>query len=305
MLRIVLALLLCLTFSPFASAQNSPAGDLYRAASTGGTREVEALIANGVDVNGHTDKTETNPPGLTALIGAAQNDDLAMVKLLLAHGADINEAGGRLTPLIAATESGDMDLIHYLLDHKADLNGHTANGFTALMAAVEQDNPPVFQLILDAEPNLNATAYGGYTAVMFAAMYGRTDALRKLLAAGAYANAKTNGGDTALIVAMRCQAPDVRYRRKYYSWICCRPKAGVMATLLAFGADPNVRRSDGATPLIIASEFGLVDAVRELIAGGANLNARGNDGATALTAASRLPHNDGVVQILKDAGASP
>ena len=59
---------------------------------------------------------------------------------------------------------------------------------------------------------------------------------------------------------------------------------------------------DGATSLIIASNKGHLDVVRELLARGANANAAFNTGATPLIQASWQGHVD-VVRVLLAAGA--
>lgn len=106
--------------------------------------------------------------------------------------------------------------------------------------------------------------------------------------------------------------------------------------LLAAGADPNAKRDDGATALIMAAQKGRAEVVEALINGdadvnaktspegytalilasqngyskvvqallsaGADVNAKRYDGATALKMASQNEHKD-VVRLLQDAGA--
>ena len=63
-------------------------------------------------------------------------------------------------------------------------------------------------------------------------------------------------------------------------------------------------RGVGATPLLIASEQGHGDVVRQLLEGGAAINQSKEDGATPLYAASEDGHRD-VVDILLKHGAVP
>jgi ankyrin repeat protein len=74
-------------------------------------------------------------------------------------------------------------------------------------------------------------------------------------------------------------------------------------TLIAAGADVNVRTKAGTTALMRASEDGGIDAVRALIAAGADVNAKDKLGWTPLIfAVSRVP-NPEVIRALLNAGA--
>jgi len=74
--------------------------------------------------------------------------------------------------------------------------------------------------------------------------------------------------------------------------------------LLDDGKTPNVRQSDGTTPLMIAVSNGDADIVALLLTKGADPNARGQGGVTALSIArSRGPAGAPMVQQLQRAGA--
>jgi hypothetical protein len=75
-----------------------------------------------------------------------------------------------------------------------------------------------------------------------------------------------------------------------------------MAELLAFGKNPDVRQSNGYTPLMIAASYGDVEAVRLLVAKGANLNQRLPGGETAL-AMARSRGKAEVAALLESFGA--
>jgi ankyrin repeat protein len=87
-------------------------------------------------------------------------------------------------------------------------------------------------------------------------------------------------------------------------------KAGNIASvaqMLAAGGDVNLRDSEGATLLMIASHSGNLPMVRALIAAGANVNAGDERGWTPLMKAAYNAEQDrgfaDVVQALIDAGA--
>ena len=75
-----------------------------------------------------------------------------------------------------------------------------------------------------------------------------------------------------------------------------------MAELLAFGKNPDVRQSNGYTPLMIAASYGDVEAVRLLVTKGANLNQRLPGGETAL-AMARSRGKAEVAALLESFGA--
>ena len=60
----------------------------------------------------------------------------------------------------------------------------------------------------------------------------------------------------------------------------------VVETLLAAGADLEIRDKEGETALTLAADSGNVEAVRALLAAGANANVKSGDGGTALMAAA-------------------
>ena len=82
--------------TPAAAASNPP-NELWLAAKSGDMSGLLAALAGNVDVNA------LNLNGQTALILAIQNNHLALVRALLAHGANPNTADSRgFTPLRAA-----------------------------------------------------------------------------------------------------------------------------------------------------------------------------------------------------------
>lgn len=69
--------------------------------------------------------------------------------------------------------------------------------------------------------------------------------------------------------------------------------------LLAAGANADVPRNDGATPLWIASQMGHDHIVKILLQNGAHVDAVRNDGATPLFKASHKGHHAVVHELLK------
>src|SRR5207237_509312 len=78
---------------------------------------VRLLLAHGADVNA------TDPYGDTALMTGAGRGSLAIVQLLLSHGADVNAKAVQTALMVAAEENfGSAPVVELLLKHGADVD---------------------------------------------------------------------------------------------------------------------------------------------------------------------------------------
>jgi uncharacterized protein len=147
------------------------------------------------------------------------------------------------------------------------------------------------QLERGASPN--ARNEDGTTALYLAAVQGEVWTVGALLAAGALPNVES-GGDaegTPLEGTPLCAAASWGHR-------------GVVRSLLAAGADPNMPESDGFTPLIWAARGGWYECARDLLDAGADPNQAGHGGTTPL----HLAAQEGwlrLVRLLLERGADP
>ena len=114
--------------------------------------------------------------------------DTELVKVMLLHGAKVNEDKDGGTALICASCDKDMHdttTIMLLLDHGADINHQEMIGMTALMAAVILDHTEAVKLLLKyhANPYLKTNINGkSFTALNFTT---QPDIIRLLKQAGA------------------------------------------------------------------------------------------------------------------------
>ena len=132
---------------------------------------VKVLLAHGVDLKAQSDvwgEVMAVPPhgylpynlkiphgGETALMFAARVGDLDSARLLVAAGANVNDADAwGVSATTLAAHSGFTDLVLFLLEKGADPNA-APNGFTALHEAIMRRDTRMATALLDhgADPN--------------------------------------------------------------------------------------------------------------------------------------------------------
>ena len=129
--RMVLAILVSLMMPAASSADVR----LLDAVLQRDRNAVRQLLKNHVDVNA------AQPDGSTALMLAAERNDVEIADLLIRARANVNatnEYGG--TALSVACAGGNLALIRLLLDAHADPNAPLRSGETPLMTAVDNGN---------------------------------------------------------------------------------------------------------------------------------------------------------------------
>ena len=133
---------------------------------------VKVLLAHGADVQARSDTwsqvmavpphgmpqyNRTIPHGAdTPLLFAARVGDLASAKLLVAAGANVNDADAwGVSATVLAAHSGFGDLVAFFLELGADPNAAAA-GFSALHAAVMRRDEKMASVLLDHGADVNA-----------------------------------------------------------------------------------------------------------------------------------------------------
>jgi ankyrin repeat protein len=157
--------------------------------------QVEALIAQGADVNTRTDD------GSTALMLAAFKNKSRCLRLLISAGADVNakDSEGRAALNWAINYGPYVDCVRALISSGADINAKDNKGLTVLYWAVLTANLGCVQALISAGADVNAKDdNSGWTALMRAANEPSVDCVRVLIAAGAEVNARDRDGKTAL-----------------------------------------------------------------------------------------------------------
>ena len=173
------------------------------------------------------------PP--TPLMDAVRQNQVEAVRTLLAQGADADEkAAYGSTALWMAADTGNLALAKLLIEAGANVNQRLDNGEPLLMHAVGQGSrsgrsPELVELLLAHGADVNARSDGGSTALHVAALRDETgDMVRVLLKAGADAAAANCAGTTVLGQAVHGASNEPP-----------RGNLEVIRQLLAAGAHPH------------------------------------------------------------------
>jgi ankyrin repeat protein len=292
------------------------------------------LLDRGADVNARTNIVQTPPAtagnlqgigraqnrekpvpqgGMTPLLYAARDGRTDIARMLLAAGANLNqaEANGE-SPLLVAINNGQTELAQFLLNQGADPNAVDSFGRAPLWSAVDFRNldaaegsgtngvnrEPVLQLIKTllehgANPNVQTKVeppsrrwmmpFGarqwvnpaGQTPFVRAALAGDVAVMRLLLEYRGDPNIPTLAGVTALMSA----AGIGWVPRQTYT----EPEGSILEAVtlcVEHGADVNAANSKAFTALHGAAYRGLDDVVQFLVQKGARLDAKDSEGRT-------------------------
>jgi ankyrin repeat protein len=137
--------------------------------------------------------------GILPLMTAAGMRNIALVKMLMAKGADVNApsqyeniptfkvkngtiALGAITPLMMSATYGPPEMVKTLLDAGAKINVKDIRGMTPLMMAVTSDrlDPAVVKMLLERGADTGVKSTVGETAIDWALKFGQSDAVGAL-----------------------------------------------------------------------------------------------------------------------------
>src|SRR5687767_5247233 len=244
--------------------------------------------------------------GMSALLYAARDGQLASARRLIDAGADLElaEVNG-IRPLLMAALNNQLDVARLLLAKGANVNADDFWGHTPLWAAVEYRNLDMNNVEQD-DPKDNGVDRAPIL-----------DFIEELIRAGANVNARTR------------ELPPARrwlYSLNDVSWVdftgqtpflraALSADTTTMKLLVQHGADPNLPTLAGTTPLMAAagvnwtvqqtyteSPQARVDAVNLCLELGADVNATNSMGLTALLGAVNRGSND-LIELLVKRGA--
>lgn len=221
---------------------------------------VQLLISHKADVNLADDD------GVTPIMAAAGEGDLAVVRALAA-------AGAKQTLWIAAA-LGDIDQARQFVAGGADINEPGAGGRTPLQIALANEHSDLAIMLVKRGAAVEGTdrEWLNRTPLHVAAANGNAELAKLLMEKGATADATDALEQTPLHLA------------------ASSGNAAIVNMLLATQdwADPT--DNEGRTPLHLAAAGGHMEAAQALLEAGADPDTRDNSGSTPLKLASRGRH---------------
>lgn len=120
-----------------------------------------------------------------ALTEAVERGDLAVAKVLIDAGANVNAADTYKQSLVLRASSGNRDMVKLLIDAGADVNIANSYKITPLASAAEQGQLEIVKMLLAAGAKVNARNTSGGTALSVAVLRGYKDIVQVLIEAGA------------------------------------------------------------------------------------------------------------------------
>ena len=249
---------------------------LLFAARAGDTGSARLLLAAGANVN------DALPDSTSALVLAAHSGHGETAALLLEKGANPDSAENGYTALHAAVLRSDLNLVKALLAHKANPDLRTTKG-----TPLRRDT---------TDFNLSVTLIGS-TPYLLAARFLEPEIMKALAAGGADTTLTMRDGTTALMLATGSSSGNSSTRRgiAVIDGAVVEPESAVLKAVAAavdLGADVNAANQAGDTALHAAATRGFNTVVQLLADKGAGLNAKNKRGLTPL--AALMPANTAV-----------
>ncbi|XP_063963704.1 transient receptor potential cation channel subfamily A member 1 homolog [Lytechinus pictus] len=196
---------------------------IAQVARTGQLAELQQLLKD-MDPDDQVNSVlEHDAKNYSALHYAAQTDNLEMVKLLVQHGADVDDVGEadrRPLHLAAAAKKdqakvevarrmskipqAEEGVIKFLLSKNADVNAEDSRGRTPLHIATLQGNTEaVYQLLSNSDIELNHADNRNTTPLLLACLHGKSDIAGLLINKGADLTVYDDNGNTPLHISFK------------------------------------------------------------------------------------------------------
>ncbi len=233
---------------------------LHFAADVGSVDIAKLLLKSGANVNAKNQNGGLTPLMVASFAMRAQiltdkaarekmlNNEAKIVKLLLDHGALVNEKDnqGETALMYGTTTTPKIESL--LIKHGADVNAKDKNGETVLINAAAAGNPEIVELLLKHGADAKAKDNDGVTAIISAS----------LIFLGLYKNDRA--------------AEEKRFN----------DATKIVKMLIEKGADVNAKGVNDVTALMFVSISGVMGIAKMLLDKKADIKAKDKFGKTAL-----------------------
>ncbi len=241
----------------------------------------------------------------STLLDVVERGDRAAALAMLTKGANPNTPGpDGTTALMWAAANDDVELVRALLKAGADVKAKNHFGTTAITEAAILGSAPILDALLKAGADANTTNPEGETPLMAAARSGKVDAARLLVEAGADVNARESfGQQTALMWASAQSQPEmVKFLASKGADLNARGVIRQWERKVITEPRPKDLNRGGFTPLLYAAREGCVECAKHLAAAGADPDLEDPERITPLVMALMNLHFE-VAAALINAGA--
>ncbi|MEM6777905.1 MAG: ankyrin repeat domain-containing protein [Planctomycetota bacterium] len=294
--------------------------DLHEFARVGDIESVCNALSQGRSVDAR-DGHDWTP---LAYAATSSDTDVAMVRLLIEAGADVNATvdQAKKRPLGLAACSGSQEKVRLLAEAGANARFVSENGYTVLINVVyalcdDERLVPMIELLTELGADPDSESRYGESPLSVSSRLGRFDAVQALLTAGADPSPL---GWTRLMKAVALGTMDEveqhlfedsprvhdrdRWERTPWLLACLVGDIEKAKRVLASGADLRDRERMGPDALGICAERGNSEMLLWLLQVGADADAADDVGSTALMLAAQAGNAD-CVRALLEGGANP
>ena len=216
---------------------------------------------------------------------ALEDNNIKMLEVCIASGADVNEANiKRELPIHYAIGLGDTALVEVLLQSRADINKTDNKGESPLHKAVSSGNLEMTKKVLSSKPNLEIRNKEGFTALELALKNQQYDIVESLINSGANIVGLDKEGNPILINFVSQGEERV---------------VGRILSSINITEALEVKNKEGRTALLQATVLGREAIVSILVEKGANIEAKDKDGNTSLHIAVSNGHKELISDLLQ------